>query len=215
MEMKKNIILLGSAGINSATAALLFSDKIHFVLNFSFGDKNTTESEYAKDLYNNVLKLPFKQIVTNSWLRLDEFESYSIPIGLFITTAASIACSEDCNTIMLPVHKRINPNLPGFAMKDIRILNKYLKTITNGKVRLSTPFINIQKYQIMILGKYHGFDYKLTQSCNKNVSPACGLCPSCQLRTISEMKSNNVIKRIGLQQAYDNVSKKIYLKNID
>jgi len=213
--MQKNIILLGSAGINSATAALLFADKIHSVINFGM-DKKDIEYEYAKNLYDNVIKIPLKQIVINTWFFIDENIPYPpVLLGLFISTVASIAYFEGCDTIMLPIHKKINPNLPGYTIRDARILNKYLNTITNGKVRLATPFINIQKYQIMILGRYHGFDYKLTQSCYKNVSPPCGLCPSCQLRMLSEMKSNNVIKRIGLQQAYDKAVKKVDLKNID
>jgi 7-cyano-7-deazaguanine synthase len=54
--------------------------------------------------------------------------------------------------------------------------------VTDHKISISTPLINMSKEDIIKLGTYLGVPYELTTSCYNGGEKACGKCDSCLLR---------------------------------
>jgi 7-cyano-7-deazaguanine synthase len=51
-----------------------------------------------------------------------------------------------------------------------------------SRIRVKTPFVNLKKKDIVLIGKSLGVPFEHTWSCYRDGEKACGLCDSCALR---------------------------------
>lgn len=191
-----------SGGMDSTTllAKLLsYGDDVH-VVNFQYGSKHNKKEQTAAlevaSYYNRSIKL----------IHLEETFSHfnsnllkgggSIPEGhyaadnmaqtivpgrnaIMTTILAGYAESHGFDAIALGQHKGDHTIYPDCRKEFIEAMDKTIQISSDGKVKVMSPFININKADICGIGIGLQVPYELTTTCYNGRKKACGLCGSC------------------------------------
>jgi 7-cyano-7-deazaguanine synthase len=101
--------------------------------------------------------------------------------GLFLSSAASIALSNDCDTIYFGAHM---DDAAGNAYPDCSkvFFDSISKAIYEGsgqKIQVNAPFISSNKTEIVAKGLELSVPYELTWSCYEGHKTPCGICGTC------------------------------------
>ena len=101
--------------------------------------------------------------------------------ALFILTAAGVIERRPL-TVALGIHSLTEyyDTTPLFTRQMERLLNGY----SSGEVMLVTPFLAYTKAEVIEFAKRRAVPLHLTYSCERQNSPVCGTCPSCQDRSV-------------------------------
>lgn len=182
-------------------------------LSISYGQKHSKEIEAAKavarhygveqlflDLglifqYSNcsLLQQSTEEIPEESYAEQIEKTGGETPVstyvpfrnGLFLSAAASIALSRDCEVIYYGAHA---DDAAGFAYPDCSpVFNNAMNTAiyegSGHQLRIEAPFVNKNKSDIVALGLRLNVPYELTWSCYEGGNKPCGKCGTCIDRT--------------------------------
>jgi len=178
-------------------------------LSISYGQKHSKEIEAAKavarhygveqlflDLglifqYSNcsLLQQSTEDIPEESYAEQIEKTGGETPVstyvpfrnGLFLSAAASIALSRDCEVIYYGAHA---DDAAGFAYPDCSpVFNNAMNTAiyegSGHQLRIEAPFVNKNKSDIVALGLRLNVPYELTWSCYEGSDRPCGKCGTC------------------------------------
>lgn len=178
-------------------------------LSISYGQKHSKEIEAAKavaqhygveqlflDLglifqYSNcsLLQQSTEEIPEESYAEQIEKTGGETPVstyvpfrnGLFLSSAASIALSRDCEVIYYGAHA---DDAAGFAYPDCSpVFNNAMNTAiyegSGHQLRIEAPFVNKNKSDIVGIGLKLGVPYELTWSCYEGGDKPCGKCGTC------------------------------------
>ncbi len=178
-------------------------------LSISYGQKHSKEIEAAKavarhygveqlflDLglifqYSNcsLLQQSTEDIPEESYAEQIEKNGGETPVstyvpfrnGLFLSAAASIALSRDCEVIYYGAHA---DDAAGFAYPDCSsVFNNAMNTAiyegSGHQLRIEAPFVNKNKSDIVALGLRLNVPYELTWSCYEGGNKPCGKCGTC------------------------------------
>lgn len=178
-------------------------------LSISYGQKHSKEIEAAKavaqhysveqlflDLglifqYSNcsLLQQSTEDIPEESYAEQIEKSGGETPVstyvpfrnGLFLSAAASIALSRDCEVIYYGAHA---DDAAGFAYPDCSpVFNNAMNTAiyegSGHQLRIEAPFVNKNKSDIVALGLRLNVPYELTWSCYEGGNKPCGKCGTC------------------------------------
>ena len=180
-------------------------------LSVSYGQKHTKEIEAAQKLAAHygvrLMTLDLKAIFADSNCSLlqgstDDVpkESYAdqlrdgdgkpvttyVPFrnGLFLSTAASIALSHGCEEIYYGAH---SDDAAGSAYPDCSAefnesINRAIYLGSGRQLRVTAPFIGMNKAQVVAEGLRLGVPYELTWSCYEGGDKPCGECGTCRDR---------------------------------
>lgn len=101
--------------------------------------------------------------------------------GLFLSAAASIALSNDCEVIYYGAHA---DDAAGFAYPDCspvfnKAMNDAIYEGSGHQLHIEAPFVNKTKADIVALGLKLGVPYALTWSCYEGGEKPCGKCGTC------------------------------------
>ncbi len=180
-------------------------------LAISYGQKHTRELDAARDVatYYSVtfqtldLALLFEgsncALLANSTNDIPK-ESYAdqlkktdgspvatyVPFrnGLFLSAAASIALSHDCDVIYYGAH---SDDAAGNAYPDCSAdfndaMGRAITLGSGGKLRIIAPFVTATKADVVHLGLSLNAPYHLTWSCYEGGDKPCGVCGTCRDR---------------------------------
>lgn len=178
-------------------------------LSISYGQKHSKEIEAAKavaqhygveqlflDLglifqYSNcsLLQQSTEEIPEESYAEQIEKTGGETPVstyvpfrnGLFLSAAASIALSRDCEVIYYGAHA---DDAAGFAYPDCSpVFNNAMNTAiyegSGHQLRIEAPFVNKNKSDIVGIGLKLDVPYELTWSCYEGGDKPCGKCGTC------------------------------------
>ena len=178
-------------------------------LSISYGQKHSKEIEAAKavaqhysveqlflDLglifqYSNcsLLQQSTEDIPEESYAEQIEKSGGETPVStyvpfrnrLFLSAAASIALSRDCEVIYYGAHA---DDAAGFAYPDCSpVFNNAMNTAiyegSGHQLRIEAPFVNKNKSDIVALGLRLNVPYELTWSCYEGGNKPCGKCGTC------------------------------------
>ena len=206
----KALVLL-SGGLDSTTALAMAVDKYGkdnvVALSISYGQKHIKEIEASNNVakYYNVehLYLDLSKIFENSDCALLGKNNMDIPEGdyksqiektgsvistyvpfrngLFLSSAAAIAISKDCDIIYYGAHSddsALNA-YPDCSKEFNDSMNNAIYVGSGNKVRVEGPFINIHKKDVVKIGLDLKVPYNLTWSCYNGKDKACGKCATC------------------------------------
>ncbi len=133
--------------------------------------------------YNNLEELP--NIVPNTYVPARN--------TIFISYAFGLAENLNITKIYLGIHKQDAPNYPDCTLKYSKAIHNLGQTGFKNKISVITPLINMNKVQIVELGKKLGVDYSNTLSCYEPINDkACHACHSCLIRD-DALKANQCI----------------------
>lgn len=101
--------------------------------------------------------------------------------GLFLSSAASIAISKECNVIYYGAH---SDDAAGFAYPDcsqdfVDHMNKAIYEGSGHQLKLEAPFATFTKKDIVRKGIELKVPYELTWSCYEGEDKPCGKCGTC------------------------------------
>ena len=103
---------------------------------------------------------------------------------LFLTIAATYAYSKAAKIIAIGL--LVNPIFPDQTKNFIMGAEKIINSSIGYKVKILTPFIKLDKREIIRLAKKHNFPLKITYSCHSGHRKPCGLCTACKERRLAE-----------------------------
>ena len=113
--------------------------------------------------------------------------------GLFLSSAASIALSLGCDEIYYGAHK---DDAAGNAYPDCSkefndAIGKAIYLGSGNMLKVTGPFVNMNKADIVKLGLDLGVPFELTWSCYSGKDKACGKCGTC-LDRIKAFEANGL-----------------------
>lgn len=117
--------------------------------------------------------------------------------GLFISSAASIALSNNCGVIYYGAH---SDDAAGSAYPDCssgfnNAMNEAVYIGSGNQLKIIAPFVDMTKADIVKAGLEIGVPYELTWSCYEGGNKPCGVCGTCRDR-IAAFEANGVIDPI-------------------
>ena len=119
--------------------------------------------------------------------------------GLFLSSAASIALSKDCQVIYYGAH---SDDAAGFAYPDCSaVFNDAMNTAiwegSGHQLKIEAPFVNLTKADVVKMGLELGVPYELTWSCYEGGEKPCGVCGTCIDRAAAFAKNGVADPAIG------------------
>lgn len=113
--------------------------------------------------------------------------------GLFLASAASIALSNGCTEIYYGAH---SDDAAGNAYPDCSsdfndAINRAIYLGSGGELRVTAPFIGMNKAQVVAEGLKLNVPYELTWSCYEGGDKPCGVCGTCRDR-IAAFRANGI-----------------------
>lgn len=113
--------------------------------------------------------------------------------GLFLSSAAAIAISKNCDVIYYGAHKddAAGGAYPDCSAEFDKAINEAIYVGSGKKVKVIGPFVNKNKAEIVKLGLELKVPYELTWSCYEGHDKACGKCGTC-LDRIKAFELNGV-----------------------
>ncbi|WP_455682295.1 7-cyano-7-deazaguanine synthase QueC [Thomasclavelia sp.] len=208
--MKALVLLSGGIDSTTALALAINQYKKENViaLSISYGQKHNKEIEAAKKIthYYQVehLYLDLAKIFIYSDCSLLQHSDNEIPHesyneqltkttgtpvstyvpfrnGLFLSSAASIALSKDCNIIYYGAH---SDDAAGSAYPDCsevfnNAMNQAIYEGSGHQLEIKAPFVEMTKTDIIKIGLSLNVPYELTWSCYEGNELPCGTCGTC------------------------------------
>jgi len=226
LSMKVLVLVSGGIDSSTCLAmmAAKYGSKNVHALSMYYGQKHKKELSCAKavaDYYGTTfeqldLSIIFKysncSLLSHSNLEIPH-ESYAqqlhesknkvvstyVPFrnGLFLSCAASIALSRDCEVIYYGAH---SDDAAGNAYPDCsaafnKAMNEAIYEGSGHQARIEAPFVNMTKKEIVAKGLELKVPYELTWSCYEGHEKACGVCGTCRDR-IKAFKENGALDPI-------------------
>ena len=101
--------------------------------------------------------------------------------GLFLSSAASIALSKDCDVIYYGAH---SDDAAGNAYPDCsdafnKAMGDAMYIGSGNQLRIEAPFVNMTKAEVVKTGLALKVPYELTWSCYEGKERPCGVCGTC------------------------------------
>jgi 7-cyano-7-deazaguanine synthase len=209
---EKSAVVLLSGGLDSATtlACAMAEGYNVYALTFNYGQRHARELVAARELVNYFLIKDHKLVNTdlnrisdsallNETQELPEnrsLESISTEIPstyvparnmIMLSYAMAWAESVGADAVFIGVNAIDYSGYPDCREEFIRAFEHAAKLGTKsgaeGKtIKIKYPLINMTKAEIIKRGSKLGVPFRLTWSCYKGGTKACGKCDSCQLR---------------------------------
>lgn len=219
IRLTKKAISVLSGGLDSTVATCVYADDydIH-AITFDYGQKSVErEIKASKEICD---KMGFKHTVIDlKWLskistsslntdeeipsldedQLDDLEkckqtasSVWVPGRnvVFTAIAVSFAESEDAEIIIVGWDKEEAATFPDNSKEFLESYNDLIEIGSPKSIEIKAPAIDLDKDEIVQLGKKVNAPMKLSYSCYKGSENHCGVCESCIRRKRAFKQSN-------------------------
>ena len=193
-------------------------------LSISYGQKHTKEIQAAEKIAEyygvELKKLDLARIFEGSDCSLLSSSSEDIPKesyaeqlkktdgkpvstyvpfrnGLFLSCAASVALSNGCEEIYYGIH---TDDAAGNAYPDCseefnNAINSAIYIGSGNALKVTAPFVNMKKADIVAEGLKLKVPYKMTWSCYEGGEKPCGVCGTCRDR-IAAFGANGITEEL-------------------
>jgi 7-cyano-7-deazaguanine synthase len=197
--------LLLSGGLDSTTLAAWIRDQhpgeTVKAYTFLYGQKHSVELEAARKVASHysmehfLIELPpiRGSALTDADASLPEGRDLATVTGvapsyvparnlLFLAEMASLQDASGHGTLWLGVHHDDYTGYPDCRPEFVEAADRAVRLGTQYELRVRAPFVHWTKADIVHWGLEHVVPYELTHSCYQGLSPACGVCDTCQGR---------------------------------
>lgn len=229
--MKVLVLFSGGLDSTTALAMAIdrYGKENVIALSISYGQKHTKEIEAAKKIVRHYqiehLYLDLAKIFAYSDCSLLQHSDNQIPHGsyneqltktagtpvstyvpfrngLFLSSAASIAISKNCDIIYYGAH---SDDAAGSAYPDCsEVFNNAMSQAiyegSNHQLKIMAPFVKMTKADIVKIGLSLGVPYELTWSCYEGNEHPCGTCGTCIDRQNAFLKNGIKDPLLGEQK---------------
>lgn len=230
--MKEKIVLIYSGGLDSTVLLHHLNQKYEVIpVSFNYGSKHN-EEEYKMVLKNceilnlksiridisNISKhLKSNLLMAGEEIPLGHYEENTmkktvVPFrnGIMLAIACGIAESNDCKKVAIGNHAGDHAIYPDCRQTFIESMNEAMAYGTYNHVNIVSPFVGINKAEIVSIGERLNVNMAQTYSCYNGKKIQCGLCSTCYERR-EAFKNANVIDETFYSDKTDfNILKKKY-----
>ena len=121
--------------------------------------------------------------------------------GLFLSSAASIALSYDCQEIYYGAHAddAAGNAYPDTSQEFNKAISDAIYLGSGNALKIVAPFIDKTKAQVVAMGMKIGVPFHKTWSCYEGVEKACGTCGTCRDR-IRAFELNGLVDPIQYKE---------------
>jgi 7-cyano-7-deazaguanine synthase len=224
--MKALVLLSGGIDSTTclALAVSKYTTKNVIALSITYGQKHNKELQKAMEVakYYNIehYTLNLEEIFKFSNCSLLKHSDEEIPLksyseqiqstngepvstyvpfrnGLFLSSAASFALSENCDIIYYGAHSDDSAGnaYPDCSEKFNNAMNEAIYEGSGKKLKIEAPFVKMNKADVIKLGIELKVPYQLTWSCYIGDEKPCGKCGTCIDRE-NAFKENNILDPI-------------------
>lgn len=103
---------------------------------------------------------------------------------LFATLASAYAYSIGGRVVALGI--LANPIFPDQSVSFFQLAEKCISASLGVELRILTPFITLDKREVLKLARARGLPFEITYYCHSGKSSPCGICISCKERIAAE-----------------------------
>lgn len=108
---------------------------------------------------------------------------------LFATIGAAYAYSITANVVAMGL--LANPVFPDQTEDFVRVAENCITTALGRQVKILTPFITLDKREIILLATKHNLPLDVVYYCHSGKEKPCGICVSCKERIMAEQALEN------------------------
>lgn len=183
------IICLFSGGMDSTTLLYKLISQGHEVvaLSFNYGQKHSIELEYAKNIVKSlgilhkVFDISFLKDIQSDSLLVGGSGSPIVPCRntLMITSAWALAECIGAEAVAVGAHIGDDEVFPDCRDVFFESLEQTLQLGSEKNIKILHPFTEINKSDIVRIGKKLGVDFSKTYTCYNGGEKPCGVCMSC------------------------------------
>jgi len=199
----KDIVILYSGGMDSSVALYQYAERVKLAVSFNYGSKhNVREIEYAAKncralgIEHRVIELDLNKMgfvsdllqsggdIPNGHYEDENMKKTVVPFrnGIMLSIAAGIAESMDCNRLMISNHAGDHAIYPDCRPDFMQSMSEAIGFGTYNRIEILSPFTNLSKREIALIGKEIGVPFENTYSCYNGQEIHCGTCGTCTER---------------------------------
>lgn len=197
--MPRSSLLIYSGGLDSTVLLYDQRDDIERCVYFDYGVK--ARQEYACAVENtsrlgvelttinleNVFSMVSGSLLRHSTESVpdgrteESTRSIIVPFrnGIFLSIAVALAESWGLKKVLIGAHMSQPAILPDCSLEFMGLMSMVATAGTVVGVRIDTPFMNLRKREIALLGTKYEVDFDKTWSCYKGERFHCGTCKAC------------------------------------
>lgn len=177
IEAAKNIATHYGVTLRTLDLSLIFADSDCSLLSGSSAD--IPQETYAEQL----AKTDGKPVSTYVPFRN----------GLFLSSAASIALSNNCSVIYYGAHSDDSAGnaYPDCSSEFNNAMGRAIYLGSGNQLSIEAPFVEMTKAEVVKKGLELGVPYELTWSCYEGGDRPCGLCGTCRDR-VAAFRANGI-----------------------
>lgn len=197
----KNSVAVISGGMDSVTMLHQYHETIKLAINFDYGSKhNKKERVFAQQAAEKFgiqfvsVQLPFiNELFSSALLSSSEDEvpeghyedetmkATVVPFrnGIMLSIAAGIADSNDATNVFIANHFGDHAIYPDCRASFIAPMSTAIREGTYGNVQIRSPYVDLDKREVGLIGRKLGVDFSKTWTCYKGQEKHCGKCGAC------------------------------------
>jgi len=192
-------LIIYSGGLDSTVLLYQYRENIGLAVSFDYGSKhNEREIRCAErncqklGVPHLVIPLPFFSHFKSSLLKDggqipegnyadDNMKSTVVPFrnGIMLSIAAGIAESNEIDSLLIANHGGDHSIYPDCRTEFINAIDEAVRLGTYANVRVVSPYAEMNKRDIALIGKELNVDFSETYSCYNGNETHCGVCSTC------------------------------------
>ena len=196
-------VIVYSGGMDSTTLLHQYKDSIGLAVTFTYGARQdeaqtacAAENCSLLGIEHIVIPLDFMgryfkssllkggEAVPHGNYDEDNMKSTVVPFrnGIMLSIAVGRAESRGFDTVLIANHAGDHASYPDCRPEFVRAIGEAAQTGTYEGIRIVSPYCNLTKREIALLGRGSGVPFDKTYSCYEGRPEHCGLCGTCRER---------------------------------
>lgn len=193
-------VLIYSGGMDSTVLLYKYRKEIKLAVTFTYGARQDEEQtacakENCELLGIDHLIIPLEFMgkyfrssilkggddVPHGSYNDENMKSTVVPFrnGIMLSIAAGLAESRDLDTVLIANHAGDHTIYPDCRPEFIEAMGSAVNAGTFAGIKIVSPFCDITKRDIALIGKKEGVPFEKTYSCYEGRHKHCGVCGTC------------------------------------
>lgn len=193
-------VLIYSGGMDSTVLLYKYRKEIKLAVTFTYGARQDEEQtacakENCEVLGIDHLIIPLEFMgkyfrssilkggddVPHGSYNDENMKSTVVPFrnGIMLSIAAGLAESRDLDTVLIANHAGDHTIYPDCRPEFIEAMGSAVNAGTFAGIKIVSPFCDITKRDIALIGKEEGVPFEKTYSCYEGRHKHCGVCGTC------------------------------------